>query len=272
MFTLKKTIILSLGIALFISCQKQLNKSEEKVIEIAAINSEMLETAVIYEANIRQYSNEGSFNAFTKDIPQLKELGVKVIWLMPVFPISQTKRKATGGDFASLIKDETLRKKALGSYYAVSDYRTINSEFGTIEDFRELVKTAHDNGIYIILDWVPNHTGWDHPWLKTNPEFYKKNSKGEITDPLNDDGTSKGWGDVAQLDMSNNALQEAMIIDMQYWVEKENVDGFRCDHVDPTPISFWKKAIPTLQKNKKLFMLAETGDPKFMKDGLFDMC
>ena len=117
MFTLKKTIILLLGLTLFISCQKQEKKPEEKVIEFAAINDEVLETAVIYEANIRQYSKEGSFDAFTKDIPQLRELGVKVIWMMPIFPISETKRKATGGDFASLIEDEAERKKALDQKY-----------------------------------------------------------------------------------------------------------------------------------------------------------
>ena len=230
-----------------------------------------LENAIIYEANIRQYDPEGSFKAFTKDIPQLKQLGVKIIWLMPVFPISETKRKATGGDFASLIEDETERKKMLGSYYAVSDYTKINPEFGTIQDFRELVKTAHQNNMYVILDWVPNHTGWDHVWLKTNPEFYAKNNKGEITDPLNDDGTSKGWGDVAQLDYSNPDMQKAMIKDMMYWVETEDIDGFRCDHIEPTPVAFWKKAITELSTKKALFMLAENDDPKFMKTDLFDM-
>ena len=159
-------LLLLLSILSLTSCRIDKIQDKELVFvehHLAPVSDEMLESAIIYEANIRQYSSEGSFNAFTKDIPQLKELGVKVIWLMPIFPISQTKRKATGGDFASLIKDETLRKKALGSYYAVSDYRTINPEFGTIEDFRELVKTAHDNGIDSMVDWGPKHTGWDHP-------------------------------------------------------------------------------------------------------------
>ncbi|MBJ6368268.1 alpha-amylase family glycosyl hydrolase [Snuella sedimenti] len=258
------------------SCKLETKKTtlgvfKQDVKALPPITDTVLETAVIYEANIRQYSQEGSFNAFTKDIPQLKQLGVKIIWLMPVFPISETKRKATGGDFASLIEDETERKKMLGSYYAVSDYTKINPEFGTIQDFRELVKTAHQNGMYVILDWVPNHTGWDHVWLKTNPEFYMKNAKGEITDPLNADGTSKGWGDVAQLDYTNMDMQKAMIKDMVYWVENEDVDGFRCDHVEPTPITFWKKAIAELSAKKALFMLAENDDPKFMKANLFDM-
>jgi glycosidase len=258
----------------FCSCkqeQKVDKTNNEPTSEIAPVSDTIMENAVIYEANIRQYSPEGTFDAFTKDIPELKQLGVKIIWLMPINPISQTKRKATGGDFASKIEDEAERNKMLGSYYAVSDYTKVNPEFGTIEDFRELVKTAHQNGIYVILDWVPNHTGWDHVWIKTHPEFYVKNAKGEITDPLNDDGTSKGWGDVAQLDYSNMAMQDQMIKDMMYWVEEENIDGFRCDHIEPTPVSFWEKAIPQLKSKKEIFMLAENDDPKFMKDDLFDM-
>ncbi len=269
---MKKITIALLGLILIVSCKMDKEEVTENTIEkLAPVTPEIMESAVIYEANIRQYSPEGTFDEFTKDIPQLKKLGVKIIWLMPIFPISETNRKATGGDFASKIEDETERKKALGSYYAVSDYAKINPEFGTLEDFRKLLKTAHDNGIYVILDWVPNHTGWDHVWLKSNPEFYVKNSKGEITDPLNEDGTSKGWGDVAQLDYSNKAMQKAMQKDMLYWVEKEDVDGFRCDHVEPIPVSFWKKTISQLQENKKLFMLAEVGQAKFMKDSLFDM-
>lgn len=272
---MKKLAFALLGILLLLSCKTEkkgsVKNTEETTQEIVEISPEILESSVIYEANIRQYSPEGTFDEFTKDIPQLKKLGVKIIWLMPIFPISETKRKATGGDFASKIKVLEERKKALGSYYAVSDFTKVNPEFGTIEDFRELLKTAHNNDIYVILDWVPNHTGWDHTWLKTNPEFYVKNSKGEITDPLNNDGTSKGWGDVAQLDYTNMSMQDRMISDMLYWVEKENIDGFRCDHVEPVPVSFWKKAIPQLRQTRNLFMLAESDDPKFMKDNLFDM-
>jgi len=271
MFTLKKSIILLLSFSLFISCQKQEKKSIEEVKEIVAINDDVLETSVIYESNIRQYSKEGSFDAFTKDIPQLREIGVKIIWVMPIFPISETKRKATGGDFASLIEDETERKKALGSYYAVSDFTKVNPEFGTIEDFRELVKTAHDNGIYVILDWVPNHTGWDHTWLKTNPEFYTKNADGEITDPLNEDGTPVGWADVADLNYDNAELRIEMVKDMSYWLTEENVDGFRCDVAGSVPTDFWQEAIPKLRAQKDIFMLAEAWEPELLEEGLFDM-
>lgn len=272
---MKKSALVLLIVTVFISCKTEKKEDnqivEETVKEIPAVSSEMMESAVIYEANIRQYSPEGTFNEFTKDIPQLKQLGVKIIWVMPIFPISETRRKATGGDFASLIEDEAERKKALGSYYAVSDFTKVNPEFGTIEDFRELLKTAHDNGIYVILDWVPNHTGWDHTWLKTNPEFYTRNAKGELTDPLNEDGSSKGWADVADLNYDNQELRKEMIKDLKYWITEENIDGFRCDVAGAVPTDFWKQAISQLRKEKEIFMLAEAWEPELMKDNLFDM-
>jgi alpha-amylase len=270
-----KRIALVLLVTAFMSCkteQKEEVKSvQEETKEIVPISDEVLETSVIYETNIRQYSPEGTFAEFTKDIPQLKQLGVKIIWLMPIFPISETKRKATGGDFASLIEDEAERKKALGSYYAVSDFTKVNPEFGNLEDFRELVKTAHDNDIYVILDWVPNHTGWDHTWLKTNPEFYTKNDKGEITHPLKEDGTSIGWDDVADLNYDNIDLREEMISEMKYWITNENIDGFRCDVAGMVPLDFWEDAIPKLRKEKDIFMLAEAWEPELLHDNLFDM-
>lgn len=274
---MKKTAIFLIAILSLVSCKKEKETQTEEVTvetpsEIQPINDDILESAVIYEANIRQYSEAGTFDEFTKDIPQLRDLGVKIIWLMPINPISETKRKATGGDFAYKIEDEAERAKMLGSYYAVSDYTKVNPEFGTIEDFRELVKTAHDNGIYVILDWVPNHTGWDHVWIKDHPEYYVKNDKGEITDPLNPDGTSKGWGDVAQLDYTNMDMQNEMIDDMMYWVKEEKIDGFRCDHIEPTPVDFWQRAIAKLKSERAVFMLGENDDPKFMKGSdLFEM-
>lgn len=265
-------------ILFFISCK---NGKKEVVQEIEIlqesqvvkpINNSVLESAVIYEANIRQYSKAGSFEAFTKDIPQLKQLGVKIIWLMPVFPISETNRKATGGDFAYKIEDEAERAKMLGSYYAVSDYTKINPEFGTIEDFRNLVKTAHENDIYVILDWVPNHTGWDHEWITNHPDYYTQNEKGEIIDPINPEtGESWGWGDVADLNYDNPEMRKEMIADMSYWITEENVDGFRCDVASNVPTDFWAQAIPELRTKKDIFMLAEASQPELLKANLFDM-
>ena len=259
---MKKATQILLILIIFVSCQPEKTSVKN---DIAPVTSAMMETAVIYEANIRQYSPEGTFNAFTKDIPQLKELGVTVIWMMPIFPISETNRKAKGDKFASEYPEEE-RKKYLGSYYAVSDFTKINPEFGTIEDFRALVKTAHENGIYIILDWVPNHTGWDHPWLKTNSDFYTKNDKGEVIYP---EGTD--WTDVADLNYDNEELHKAMIADLKYWITKEGVDGYRCDVAGSVPLKFWKKAIPALRAEKDLFMLAEAWEPELLKDNLFDM-
>jgi len=270
-----KKIVIALAAILVIGCKNENKPSAiETPKEIAKFSPEVEENAVIYEVNIRQYSTEGTFNAFTKDIPQLKELGVKIIWVMPIFPISQTKRKATGGDdskFASEMPKEE-QHKYLGSYYAVSDFKKVNPEFGTIEDFRSLVKTAHENGMYVILDWVPNHTGWDHVWIKEHPEYYTKNAKGEIIDPINPEtGKSWGWSDVADLNYDNQELRKEMTSDMLHWIKNENIDGFRCDVASNVPLDFWQQAIPQLRKEKNIFMLAEAWEPELLKDGLFDM-
>lgn len=257
------------------SCKEQ-TKNETVEIQstldtIAPITDSVLESAVIYEANIRQYSSEGTFDAFTRDIPKLKELGVKIIWLMPIFPISEVKRKAYGDLMVEDIEDPSEREKYLGSYYAVSDFRKINPEFGTLEDFRRLLDTAHENDIYVILDWVPNHTGWDHTWITEHPEYYTKNAKGEITDPLNEDGTPVGWEDVADLDYSNMEMRQDMIADMLYWVKEEGIDGFRCDMAGMVPTDFWEEAIPRLRAEKDIFMLAEADKPELTRDNMFEM-
>ncbi len=273
---MKKTIITVLAILSLMSCKNE-EKQQLEIKEegIASFSPEVEESAVIYEVNIRQYSPEGTFNAFTKDIPQLKELGVKIIWVMPIFPISQTKRKATGGDDSKFASEmpEPEQYKYLGSYYAVSDFKKVNPEFGTIEDFRNLVKTAHENGMYVILDWVPNHTGWDHVWIKEHPEFYTQNEKGEIIDPINPEtGESWGWSDVADLNYDNQDLRAAMTSDMLHWITNENIDGFRCDVAGNVPTDFWQQTIPQLRKEKNIFMLAEAWEPELLKDNLFDMC
>ena len=255
------------------TCKNQTTNVESSKLQYKPISDVVLETAVIYEANIRQYSESGTFTDFTKDIPNLKQLGVKVIWLMPIFPISETKRKATGGEFASLIEDETEREKMLGSYYAVTDFTKVNPEFGTLEDFRALIKTAHENDIYVILDWVPNHTGWDHTWLKTNPEYYTQNEVGDVIDPINPDtGESWGWQDVADLNYDNKEMRAEMIEDMLFWITQENIDGFRCDVASAVPLDFWKDAIAKLRAEKEIFMLAEAGEANLVEGTeLFDM-
>jgi glycosidase len=272
---MKKLLLSAFLLSTLISCKKESPENSASTAQIAAFQPEMEENSVLYEVNIRQYSPEGTFNAFTKDIPQLKELGIKIIWVMPIFPISQTKRKATGGDNSKFVSEmpKEEQSKYLGSYYAVSDFKKVNPEFGTIEDFRNMVKTAHENGIYVILDWVPNHTGWDHVWIKQHPEYYTHNEKGEIIDPSNPEtGKSWGWTDVADLNYDNKKLRAAMTGDMLHWIKNENIDGFRCDVASNVPTDFWQDAIPKLRKVKNLFMLAEAWQPELLKTNLFDMC
>ena len=255
---------------LFFSCQSKI-KEQKELNEIPPISENIMETAVIYEANIRQYSPEGTFKAFTKDISLLKKLGVKIIWLMPINPISQIKRKATGGTFTSEIENEQERKKYLGSYYSVSDYKAINPEFGNENDFKDLINTAHHNGIYVIVDWVPNHTGWDHPWITEHPEWYTQNDNGDIIDPINPDtGKSWGWTDTADLNYDNLDMQKEMIKDLKYWVENFNIDGYRMDVAHKVPPLFFNNAITELKKIKPLFMLAEAEQHDLFRNG-FDM-
>lgn len=203
--------------------------------------------AVIYEVNIRQYTKEGTFQAFEKHLPRLKELGVDILWLMPINPISKKNRKGE-----------------MGSYYAVQDYKKVNPEFGTEEDFRAIVNKAHELGMHIILDWVPNHTGWDNAWITEHPEWYTKNEKGEIIAPNPD------WTDVADLNYDNKEMRTAMIEALEYWVKEFDVDGYRCDVAGSVPVDFWNDARKALDKVKRVFMLAEAWEPQLSEDA-FDM-
>ena len=265
---MKKYIWSLFIISALIACKeepKSVETQEESVVEYAPITDEDLETAVIYEANIRQYSEAGTFNEFTKDIPELKELGVKVIWLMPIFPISEKNRKAKGDLMVEEIEDENERKKYLGSYYAVADYTGINPDLGTEEDLDALIKTAHDNGMFVILDWVANHTGWDNKWITEHPEWYTQNEAGEIIHPAGTD-----WTDTADLNYDNEEMRQAMTASMKYWVEKHDVDGFRCDVAHEVPTDFWNANNAELETIKPLFMLAES-EKKDLFDEAFDM-
>lgn len=210
--------------------------------------------ATIYEVNLRQYSKEGTFNAFARDLPRLKKMGVDILWLMPIHPIGKEKRKGT-----------------LGSYYAVADYKGVNPEFGTLDDFKKLVKRAHGLGMRVILDWVPNHTAWDNPWVKQHSDFYKKNAKGEIYPVTYSEGaTQEIWEDVVGLDYGNKALWSAMTDAMAYWIREADIDGYRADVASGLPMEYWQQAIAELRRIKPVFMLAE-GDWVEMHDRAFDM-
>ncbi len=270
-------VVLFLLLVIVGACKEKeaANASEatmEEEPEFTPINDSIVANAVIYEANIRQFSPEGTFDAFTAKIPELKDLGVKIIWLMPIHPISMEKRKAEGDLLVADIEDPEERKKYLGSPYAVANYNEVNPDFGTKEDFSELVNIAHENGMYVIIDWVPNHTGWDHVWITEHPDYYTKNEKGEITDPIQDNGEPWGWTDVADLNYDNPEMRKAMIDEMMYWVAEQDIDGFRCDVAHGVPLDFWQTAIPALREKKDIFMLAEAEIPALMQgDSLFDM-
>lgn len=233
---MKKILFAVSLIMFFTACKKEITQVADPVV-----TDEMMASAVIYEVNVRQYSPEGTFEAFTKDIPMLKEMGVDILWLMPIHEIGVLNRK--GG---------------LGSYYSIKDYRSINPEFGTVEDFKKLIKTAHENGMYVILDWVANHTAWDHAWVTNHPEYYTKDENGNMIAPYD-------WTDVVELDFTNEGLRTAMIADMKYWVTELNIDGFRCDVAAEVPTDFWERASVELQQVKPLFMLAEADKPELLK-------
>jgi len=236
---IKKIIGFSFITALILtSCnaKKEQNKEEVAVNNgiITPYTAEMAENAVIYEVNIRQFSPEGTFAEVTKEIPNIKKLGVKILWLMPVYPIG-----------------EENRKEGLGSYYSIKDYRGINPEFGSAEDLKKLIEEAHNNGIYVVLDWVANHTAWDHPWVKQHPDWYEKDKNGKLQSPYD-------WTDVVALDYNNNEMRKQMIADMKYWLDDFKIDGFRCDMAHEVPTDFWEEAKPQLADGRDIFILGET--------------
>ena len=189
----------------------------------------------IYEVNLRQYTKSGTFKEFESHLPRLKELGVGILWFMPIQPIGKKNRKGT-----------------LGSYYSVSNYTDVNPEFGTIEEFKSLVKKVHDLGMKVIIDWVANHTAWDHHWTKDHPEFYTKDENGNFKAPVED------WEDVIHLDYGNPDLWDEMINEMSFWLKETDIDGFRCDMAHLVPTLFWNRARRDLDKIKPIYMLAES--------------
>ena len=202
--------------------------------------------ASIYEVNVRQFTDEGTLQAFEKRLPELKELGVKILWFMPLQPIGEKNRK--GG---------------LGSYYSIRDYQAISPAYGAAEEFAALVKKIHANGMFVMIDWVANHTAWDHHWTLEHPEWYTRDTNGNFTPPVAD------WSDVIDLNYDEKPLWNAMIEAMAFWVREFDVDGFRCDVAGMVPLEFWLQARKELEEIKPLFMLAEAWEPELHQ--AFDM-
>lgn len=203
-----------------------------------SINSEVTHpqwalNAVIYELNVRQFTPEGTFKAAEEHLDRLKDLGVNIIWLMPISEIGVEARKGT-----------------LGSYYSVKDFKSVNHEFGNLEDFKHFVKIAHDKGLKVIIDWVANHTSRDAIWIQ-NKDWYVLDSLGFAKTPFD-------WTDVAELNYDNKDMREAMTDALIYWVKEADIDGYRCDVAAEVPTDFWESVIPKIKEIKSdIFMLAE---------------
>ena len=195
--------------------------------------------ATIYEVNVRQFSAKGDLAGVEAQLPRLKELGVDVVWLMPSYPIGRDRRKGT-----------------LGSPYSVADFKAVNPDYGTFDDLKQLVQRAHDLGLRVILDFVPNHTAWDHPWVKQHPDWYTRVG-GKMTSPLNEQGKPTGWDDVVDLNYANPDLRQAMLDAVTFWVREADIDGYRMDVAGYVPNDFWREVRPALDKIKPVFMLSE---------------
>jgi glycosidase len=229
--TLKLLIILSF-IFQFLSCSK--NEDEIVPMPIDNFQPAATEDIVMYEINPKSFSASKNFQGIINRLDNIKALGVNTIWIMPIYKVGVLK--------------------SFGSFYCVQNYKSIDPSYGTMQDLKSLVNTAHQKGIAVLFDWVANHTSWDNAWITTNPSWYSQNGSGQIISPA---GTN--WNDVADLNFNNTAMRLTMIDAMKYWVTEANIDGYRCDAADFVPFDFWVQANTALNAipNKNLILLAE---------------
>ena len=219
---MKKLLILCVALLALAACKK------------TPAHPEWTYASVMYEVNIRQFSPEGTFAGVEAQLPRLKDLGVDILWLMPMYEIGTDGRKGT-----------------LGSYYAISDYKAVNPEFGTMEDFEHLVAEAHKLGFKVILDWVANQTAPDNVWMYEKPaDFYERDSLGNAIYEYD-------WTDTRSLNYENEDVWWAQDDAMRFWLAK-GVDGFRCDAAGEVPAEFWKGILPKMNKDfPDIYLLAE---------------
>ena len=211
--------------------------------------------SALYEVFVRDFSSAGTFRGVIEGLHRIQASGADVLWLMPIHPIGTLNRKGS-----------------LGSPYAVRDYRAVNPAYGTTADFRALVQAVHARGMKLILDWVPNHTAADHPWVRRHPDWYFRNERGEPSVPRDEKGKLTDWTDVVQLDYGNPAVRREMIATMRYWLEELGIDGFRMDVAGFIPYEFWREAAPALRGAARgpILLLAEWGDLEMHRAG-FDL-
>ena len=217
---------------LFQSCSKSDSNSAE--IINTPFQPVTTNNIVMYEINPAAFSPSKDFQGIINRLDNIKALGVNTIWIMPIFPVGEVN--------------------SFGSFYCIKDYTSVRTSLGSMQDFKNLVTTAHQKGIAVILDWVANHTSWDHSWITSNSSWYTHDENGQIISPA---GT--GWNDVADLNFNNQDMRLAMIDAMKFWVTETNIDGFRCDAADYVPADFWQQANTALNAipNKQLILLAE---------------
>ena len=235
-----RCIILALSLlSTLFSCgeddrHKIIDTSVETVTSSVTAPASSKSRYVLYEANPKCFAASGALKAIEARLDEIKALGTDILWVMPIHPIGA--------------------KNSVGSPYCIKDYRAVNPSYGTLDDMKSLVKSAHAKGMKVMMDWVPNHTAWDNAWVTEHPDWYTHDASGNIISPA---GT--GWNDVADLNYDNAALRSEMTECMKYWIEECDVDGFRCDYAHGVPDSFWKEAIPALRSAKKdIVMLAES--------------
>ena len=240
-----KKLLLSLTFLSLLAACRPAKEAKTEAFELPAVDD-----IAMYQVNPRVFAPENSLNAVAARIDSIRDLGVNIMWVMPIYPIGIEKGK--------------------NSPYCISDYKAIAPEFGTIEDFKNLAKVCHEHGMGIILDWVANHTAWDHPWVKEHPDWYTRDAQTDTIicpQPWN-------WEDVADLNYDNKDMREAMIDAMKFWIVDVGIDGFRCDVADGVPADFWKDAIDQLRAaagDRKILMLAEGKNVDNFTIGGFDM-
>lgn len=245
---------LTLFVTIFVSCK---NGIQNKADDLSAYtpkpyvelkHPEWSKNATIYEVNVRQYTPEGTFKALEAHLPRLKEMGIDIIWLMPINPIGEKNRKGT-----------------LGSEYSVKDYYAVNPEYGTMDDLKNLVKKIHSMGMHVILDWVANHSAWDNKLAQDHPDWYTKTVDGNFQPtPWYD------WDDVIDFDYNVPAMRKYMTEALNFWVREADIDGYRCDVAGFIPVDFWDNVRKELDAIKPVFMLAEWESRDLYKKA-FDM-
>jgi glycosidase len=237
-----RLILLLLTVPFFSACGEDGLKKPPAIVVVDTVtvndssNIPPLEEIVMYEVNMRAFSQSGTLKGVQARLDNIQDMGVNVIWLMPIYPVGI--------------------KNGFNSPYSIRNYEAVSSEYGNLNDLIDLVNDGHSRDMAVILDWVANHTAWDHAWITEHPDWYAQDSNGNIISPPEFD-----WSDVAELNYNSNPMKLEMIKSMLYWVEAAGIDGFRCDAADYVPASFWKEALTTLKANttKDLILLAEGG-------------